>query len=757
MVFCAILYGRMKEPQYRLSQFKKAREKEKIIQRWIKGKKLSQIMRKSLFKLSRTQWWSLKKRYQREGFAALLDHRRGGKRRKATHEVIEFIKVQKESRPEINSRELNELLKHRFGQVLSRVWLTQIIRQLGQKFFRGRPRKEKIDYQKGIAVDHAGVYFLKGADSDMEGVKTITEIILKGLDEYLSKAETVPSWKVLHSSPQTIRKKVQSLLYLPMFGMERPYHLLKYHKRGLGILTGSGTRYSYNTLDKFLCEIDKLPIPKIMSEALAQCYIETLCIEIELEDGSYFYIDGHAKHVWSSKNIPRVFFTTLKRAERGLHQFFIHSSKGNPLILLTCPGDSRLPGIMFNLIDAFENAIGKRIMKAVIFDREGLSLKIFEEFDSRKKYFITLLRDNQYKGIESFDLKEDFKPLKVEKDKEGHIKKVLAWVAEASYELKDRKEKRKYAVRVALVKKQIEGREKLIPIITNLRKKEEQDIARIAKRYFDRWPNQENIFKDMMSAIKFDSNHGYKKREVENRVILRKKEEIEENLRGLTRNINVATREVEKVKKELQTLEEIYQSHKELLKKESRELYLSLSRINNVEKRQELLRNLKLTEEKLVKLSEEYPKHLSILEQKLRNKEQYLKGLISTRESRQRELATLNLEEVLYEIRTEKDYIMSNFKILLTNLSHYVKRQYFPQEYHSYTMESMMRAFYHQDGYVKVRKRRIDVTLHSYDEPDLQKTVEYGCTKFNASNLHTLDGQRIWMWVEGMETNNVKF
>ena len=131
--------------------------------------------------------------------------------------------------------------------------------------------------------------------------------------------------------------------------------------------------------------------------------------------------------------------------------------------------------------------------------------------------------------------------------------------------------------------------------------------------------------------------------------------------------------------------------------------------------------------------------------------------MISTRESRQRELATLNLEEVLYEIRTEKDYIMSNFKILLTNLSHYVKRQYFPQEYHSYTMESMMRAFYHQDGYVKVRKRRIDVTLHSYDEPDLQKTVEYGCTKFNASNLHTLDGQRIWMWVEGMETNNVKF
>lgn len=109
--------------------------------------------------------------------------------------------------------------------------------------------------------------------------------------------------------------------------------------------------------------------------------MEALCVGIELGDGRYFYIDGHSKHVWSSKNIPKAYFTTLKRAERGLRQYFIHSSKGNPLILMTCPGDSRLPGVIFDLIDAFEEAVGKKIMKAVVFDREGLSLSIFEEFD----------------------------------------------------------------------------------------------------------------------------------------------------------------------------------------------------------------------------------------------------------------------------------------------------------------------------------------------------------------------------------------
>ena len=91
---------------------------------------------------------------------------------------------------------------------------------------------------------------------------------------------------------------------------------------------------------------------------------------------------------------------------------------------------------------------------------------------------------------------------------------------------------------------------------------------------------------------------------------------------------------------------------------------------------------------------------------------------------------------------------MSNFKMLLINLSSYAQRQYFPEDVHNFTMESMMKAFYQQDGYVKIRKKRIDVTLHSYDEPGLQKAVEYACMKFNNSDLRAPEGQRIWMHVE---------
>ena len=71
-----------------------------------------------------------------------------------------------------------------------------------------------------------------------------------------------------------------------------------------------------------------------------------------------------------------------------------------------------------------------------------------------------------YKGEESFRIIKDYKPLKTE-EKAGRIVKVLEWVAEAEYELKDRDKKRKQNVRVAIVRKRVNEKIKISPIITN--------------------------------------------------------------------------------------------------------------------------------------------------------------------------------------------------------------------------------------------------------------------------------------------------
>ena len=176
-----------------------------------------------------------------------------------------------------------------------------------------------------------------------------------------------------------------------------------------------------------------------------------------------------------------------------------------------------------------------------------------------------------YKREECFKIVKDYKPLKVDT---SVIRgpKVLEWVAEAEHELKDRQTKRSMKVRTALVKKQVNERMKMIPIITNIRRKEEPDIGKIARRYFDRWPRQENMFRDAMEALKVDTNHGYKKEVVTNRVAERKKEELEANLRGITIKLGAAKKQRIRVAGHLMKLEKVYQVRKKHLQKERSEL-----------------------------------------------------------------------------------------------------------------------------------------------------------------------------------------
>ena len=72
------------EERYRCEQIEKARKKEKVIQAWLGGENLSVLMKRAEIKLTRAQWWTLKKREQVQGFWGLIDRRRGGKAKQVT-------------------------------------------------------------------------------------------------------------------------------------------------------------------------------------------------------------------------------------------------------------------------------------------------------------------------------------------------------------------------------------------------------------------------------------------------------------------------------------------------------------------------------------------------------------------------------------------------------------------------------------------------------------------------------------------------
>ena len=727
-------------------RIEEAREKEKIVLELLAGKKLRKVLEstgKEKFYTPNT-WTRLKKKYQKEGFWGLIDQRGRVGGYKVTDEVIDYISREKEISPQLKCKEVTERIKVRTGRLISKSWLNKILKRLNLNNPWSRPRKEQsYDPQKGVPVDHAGCWFLKGADCHMDGTSAVTDVVRKKREEYILQYGKKESFRTLFSWPLTIQRKNETLLYLPVFGMKRPKDLERYHKPGLGLISGIGKRYRYSTLDKHQRELEKLNIAEELSKSLARCYVEAFFIKIELEDKSCFYIDGHFKTVWSSKNIPRAFRTTLNKTEKSLEQVVLNSSQGYPLILLTCPGDRHLIKEMFNLIDAFEGACGKRIVKISVFDREGVSIKVFQEFDYRKKYFITLLKENQHKGLQSFTIKEGFVPYKIDK-KTGKIKSI---VADGEILLKDREEKLEYKVRVALLIKDPQGLKKLIPVITNITVKEEPNIKKIVDKYFNRWPDQENIIKDMIYGVGLDTNHGYKKKEVENRTILRKKAELEKNIRGLESKLKPIRQDINTREKEIEVIQEVYQSRIKQLNKDKNELHYKIL-LCKQEERKNYLQHLKGIEDKMLELTSGNEKQLFLLRTKLENKRRFEMGLISQKEGKEEELSSLDMEQKLYEVVTEKDDTMTNFKLLLYNLSRYAREQWFSPTYEKATFLMMRDKFYSQDGYVKIGKRKIRVTLNPYDDDELQKDVEQACRKFNSADVQTLFGRQLEIHVE---------
>ena len=201
------------------------------------------------------------------------------------------------------------------------------------------------------------------------------------------------------------------------------------------------------------------------------------------------------------------------------------------------------------------------------------------------------------------------------------------------------------------------------------------------------------------------------------------------------------------------------------MKKEQNELRYKVLLSSKAKTKRGHLETLKRTGNKKLDLTKRNERQLYLLRNRLEKKESYRKGLISQKENKEEELNSLDMEQKLYEIVTEKDNAMSNFKLLLYNLSRYTREQWFSPKYENATFLMMRDKFYSQDGYVKLGKRSIRVTLNPYDNDELQNDVEEACMKFNCADVRSPLGRRLQIQVEPQEktggnpdvTRNLKF
>ncbi len=578
------------------------------------------------------------------------------------------------------------------------------------------------------------------------GENAILKMILKNL------VENIPDGRrIYRHKKSTILRYIRTLFLLPAFDMERPIDLDSYGQRTLGALTSSDGRHvRYKATDRFLRDLTALEVGDDISIALSSCYFKAFYGIEEMP----IYIDGHFKAVWTLMNIPRGKHGMMDRVMPGLEQIFLNGQKGHPLLHKTCPGDRHLTKELLDIVGDFEKTVGGEVVNVVVFDGEGCSLEVFKAFDmlneKREKRFypLTVLDSNQY-CYGDFKIKDEIgdgqRPVREQdfdvykRDKKGRVRSRVALV-EFDYLSninRRRKDKDEYLMRCALVKKK---NDKLTVIITTMPMDKIASGAKLADLYYNRWPCQEAKFKEMTKYCNLNVNHGFSKKEVFNRMAARRFEMAETSLAYDVRRLENLKKKYEDVKRQVEKRTVGNEENKEELMGQIGKIKGRLQDSRGDENKLRVRLEKKIVE--LGQLDGKYQGKIMVLREReniLSKKEtQILKSIEQNRMKVDRWKGEVE-DTPFYEIDTEMDHIMTNFKILYENSLLYAKDIFFEGEI---GMGMLVKHFINHYGDLDVLDggERFRFKLNKFDGKGMTKRARRACEIFNEMEIRTADG-----------------
>lgn len=728
----------MFRPAISRAKKRKARLQEKaILLVEKKGWDIQKAFHRYGFKISPFSYPRILACYQKGGWRNLLDTRGGNRHPKTTPAVLDFIRRVKRQNPTQSAHEITLLLEERFQATFHPIYIGWLLKKLKLNNSVGRrpiPKTVPIYH-----IDHAGSFFLRGICLKMGIIDTLSSTVMNRI-QALKKNQPLENLSILQRSSPVIQTKLESLLYMPLFRMQRIWHFKTvYPREGLGFLIGRKLPYKYHTMDNFLREVSRLNIAEPLSKNLAKCYIEIFGIEFETLNEQTFYIDCHDKATWTHFNIPKGKHATRNQILKLLKVYFLNDFHGRPILSLTKPGDSHLTQVLFPLMAQLEQIVGKKVVRIAVFDREGLAVWVFQKMTKQGRRFVSFLRDNQYESEEDFDIPagERYRPFR----KYG---KVTQFILDANKDLKDYKSGQAYRARTILIK----DIDKLMVVVTNITRQEEPNPKKIVERYAHRWEAQENPFKRMKPSVYLDTNHGLKAKELPtNRTLLRKRQELEDIIVAKESKILKAQDVLKQTQRQLEQGEKshhkISQKIEEELKKVTSLLRQAPTRtVRLLQKQTKLLRQKDRT-------TQRWLKKLTKMNSTIKGKTALIRSYEKPITQAQTKLAKLPLDERLYEIDTSKDQFMTNLEVALTNADLYFREHFLPAPYRQYDFATIRDILYAQSGAIRQTSQEIIVSLKSYtQEPEHQKLAEYAARQFNQAKIYTSANQRLTMRIE---------
>jgi len=548
-------------------------------------------------------------------------------------------------------------------------------------------------------------------------------------------------------SRKSLGRRLLTLLLLGVFGLRRTWDLRSYTGDGLGLLIGRKQAYGYHHAERSLTKLAKNA--QRLTEALGKWTARLW----ESTTETSWYVDGHRKSVYTSSLIPRSLVGRTGKLVgcRGL--MLLHDEQGHPRLALTGRGDWHVMDGLQEIVSAYEHISGQPVTKRIVVDREGMGAAFLKKLKDQGRAVVTLLRSNQYHGLESFSDVGTFVPLS--SDSHGTITRE---VAPARFTLALPEEPgEKLTVQVALIRdfrrlrlgsgggeadlqthqsEAFSPQARLIPIITT--DLGSLDAATLAETYIHRWAAQENVIKDYLLPMGLDTNHGFAKTPVINSEVAKRRETFQKHLETFKKwmlsaqakhdqTINSQIKLVERIKKNEQQYH-LLNAQQNTLDKNSSSYDKQCNKIQS--KKDELLIQQEKGKNRFQKLSHQ----ISEYQAKYQSHEQKQCDIL-------RSLQDLAMNErTMYELDNRKDQVMTVFKVALANLAMWTRDQFFPDTYSTATWEHLA-PFFRLPGIIRSYPQTVDVELRPFHDRQYNRDLSLLCQRVNQKQPHLPDGR----------------
>ncbi len=568
-------------------------------------------------------------------------------------------------------------------------------------------------------------------------------------------------------------------MFLPAVGLKRSCDLRGYTGDALALLTGRQRAYGYRHTERFLSAVARASGAETLTDALANWTAKLWRPGLRpvQEPPRAYYVDGHRKAVHSDKLIPRGLVSHYGKVLGCRTLMLLHDERGHPLLGTTYRGDTHLTSGLPDIIERYERAAGQDPVRRLIVDREGMAAGFLARLAREGRDVVTVLRSNQYEGIDSFENVGEFVPLSW--DRQGKVAREVA-PARYSLPLPDRPGEH-LDLRVALVRDlrrsvprasdvdegsrhesyvdspswlddgwiataapSVPSEPALVPMVTTAN---QSNAVELAKAYTHRWSAQENIIRDWLLPLGLDTNHGYAKRSVPN-------SEVEKRRVALEKRLGNVKRWGEQARLASLRAGKTSDRRRKKAKARSRDAYSGLNReLADLEAKGEPEREYRARKRELVDAVEaEMDGHWqSYYRSHDTCNREYAKWERYCQEQREilRELEDLKAgERQMYELDNRKDQVMTVLKLALANVAMWVRDHYFPPEYQCSTWHRLA-PFFRLPGRVVRGPDAVCVKLRGFNDRGLNRDLGAVCDLVVKGQSRLPDGRCVRLAVVG--------